>query len=495
MNIRQRIALWCILVAVHGESLAAEADRNREFLAQYPAGTVAALMAPPPDSKTITVEQLAKLPPESGRILQMAPADVLVQGIRMRRRPDAARVIVTYAGQQRPTAPEFLKAIEIWGAMTASQEGHGRLYRTELAFVEAGKTFWIPVNAFAMDREADSFKSRERHVLALNAVGWLADGRPVLVASYGALESEFKRAIAGSSGGAAQPGTPPAAPGSGGDRKFDPSLYRSIPFAQLLDAPTGAPVSNAPVMGLREDQVRAKATFLRNVRQSTKTDTRLRDAWTRARGFKPEVAKAFTQEYEFSDGDRRIWLPVFSLAAYALHDARAGDEVELYVHRFDAPRAAAELPGPEAVAMAVFVTPRAKAPAAREEAFTTFAQGKISFSLRGGRYGFELDPAAKSTYVDNSSVGGTGSLFLRFENPRWGSALISVNGLRGPGSYTPDKLEVLGNVPQGGREGIRASGGCKVTLAKLNRVEVEGRAECPPGDGRPTDISFSAVAR
>jgi len=494
VNTRQHIALWCILVSGLGGSFAAEADRNGEFLAQYPPGTVAALMAPPPDAKTMTVEQLRRQSAGTGTTFQIASSDILVQGIRLRHRPDAARVIVTYAGQQRPTAPELRRAIEIWGGMTTSQEGIGNLYRTELAFVEAGKTYWIPVNAFAMDRESVSFKSRERHVLALNAVGWLADGRPVLVASYGALESEFKRAIAGGSGGAAQPGTPPAAPGSGGDRKFDPSLYRPIPFAQLLDAPTGAPVSNAPVMGLREDQVRAKATFLRNVRQSTKTDTRLRDAWTRARGFKPEVAKAFTQEYEFSDGNRKIWLPVFSLSAYALHEARAGDEVELYVHRFDAPMAAAELPGPEAVVMAVFLAPRTKAPADREGAFTTFAQGKISFDLRGARYGFELDPTAKSTFVDNSAVGGSGSLFLRFENPQWGSALISVNGLRGPGSYTPDKLEVLGNVLLGGREGIRASGGCKVTLVKLNRVEVEGRVECPPGDGRPTDIRFSAVA-
>lgn len=172
--------------------------------------------------------------------------------------------------------------------------------------------------------------------------------------------------VAGVSVGAAQPVAPPASSQPSGDRTFDPAFYRPIPFSQVMDPPIGAPISHSPVMGLREDLVRAKAIYLGHMRESVKTDTRLRDAWIRSRGSKPGVAKAFAHEFEFADGDHRFWLPVLSLSAVSLFEARAGDEVELYVHRFDAPMAGRELPGPEAVVMAVFLARRAGQPAPPE---------------------------------------------------------------------------------------------------------------------------------
>ncbi len=126
-------------------------------------------------------------------------------------------------------------------------------------------------------------------------------------------------------------------------------LYREVPFAELVAAPVGGTVSAGPVTGLREDQVRAKAVYTGRFREATMTDTRLLDAWMLARRFTRPGQRVRWVEAEFTDGAKTLWLPVHGISFAGIAGSKAGDELELYVHRVDAPHAGAELAGSAAV--------------------------------------------------------------------------------------------------------------------------------------------------
>ncbi len=279
-----------------------------------------------------------------------------------------------------------------------------------------------------------------------------------------------------------------------GDASSKRALYREVAFQELTRRPIGAPVSSGPVIGLREDQVRAKAKYTGKSREMTKPDTRLLDAWTLSKRFTKPGEKSRWFEFEFTDGTKSAWLPAFALLAPAFMGAKAGDEFELFVHRFDAPMAGPELAGSEAVVMdAIRGRPGSVAAAQRP----VFHEGGLFFSYLGARLGIGVKPGGASAVTVGANPEEATAFVLDLENPGHSSARIEVAGLSGPGTYAPKALSI--KLPSGGSAGggqnIVEVSGCRVKVARANPWEISGTLECPPGEHSPSRAEFSVKAR
>lgn len=275
--------------------------------------------------------------------------------------------------------------------------------------------------------------------------------------------------------------------------KLDPALYREVPFPEIARPPIGAPVSAGPVIGLREDQVRAKAKLAGGPRELKKADTRLLDAWSLSKGFTKPGEKSRWLEYEFTDGSKRVWLPVFALVVHGIGSGKPGDEFELYVHRFDAPHAGAELAGSESVVMGAARGKPGSVAAARQP---VLHEGGLYLDYRGVRLGIGVKPGGASAVTVGANPEEATAFVLDLENPDRSSARIEVAGLKGPGVYAPTKLAI--ELPPGGSLGGPNNvivEGCRVRVARANPHEVTGNLDCPPGDRRPTGARFSVKAR
>jgi hypothetical protein len=286
---------------------------------------------------------------------------------------------------------------------------------------------------------------------------------------------------------------PAIAPAQSGGGRLGPEHYREIPFAEIERPPVGAPVSSGPVIGLREDKVRVKAQYTGRTRESTKADTRLRDAWTRSQGLVKPGEKSKWFEYEFTDGSRRVWLPVSMLGITSFMEARPNDEYELYLHRVDAPLAGAELPGSETLIMGAV---RAKTKPAAAGLQPGVRIGALQFTFRGTRVMIGLKPGGASKVSEGKALGEPTSILLDLQNPDGSEARIEVAGIRGPGLYTPTAIAI--ELPPGGPHGgpnVVDVRGCKVRVQPLNPPRINGSLECPAGENRPADAIFTVVAR
>lgn len=273
--------------------------------------------------------------------------------------------------------------------------------------------------------------------------------------------------------------------------KLDPVQYREIAFAEIERPPIGAPISSSPVKGLREDQVRVNAQYTGRTRESTKSDMRLRDAWIRSKGLSKPGEKWVWIEYEFTDGSRRVWLPVFMLGVMSFMEARPNDEYELYLHRVDAPLAGAELPGSETLIMAAT---RANTKPAAAESGNGVRIGALLFTFRGTRIMIGLKPRGASRVSQAKAPGEPMSILLDLQNSDGSEARIEVAGIRGPGLYTPTTLaiELSPGGPHGGPNVVDVRG-CKVRVQPFNPPRINASLECPAGDNRPADAIFTVV--
>lgn len=171
-------------------AVSAHAQGNAELILRASPARLSALASPKPANlKTIPFEAFRE-----GRYpLQAAPADVIFNGITIRRWPVEHRTGGTYTGESRPTSPELRQGIELWDNLMG-REGGAKAYGTELAFEDEGRIHWLPVYAMALgDKPWTAFKPGERHVLIVKPVGWLGDSRPIVVVLFGATEAEFRR--------------------------------------------------------------------------------------------------------------------------------------------------------------------------------------------------------------------------------------------------------------------------------------------------------------
>lgn len=276
-----------------------------------------------------------------------------------------------------------------------------------------------------------------------------------------------------------------------GGGKFDPVNYREIPFAEIERPPVGAPISSGPLKGWREDQVRVNAQYTGRTRESAKADTRLRDAWIRSKGLSKPGEKWVWIEYEFTDGSRRVWLPVFLLGIPSFMEARPNDEYELYLHRVDAPLAGAELLGSETLIMAAM---RAKTKPIAAVSGNGVRIGALQFTFRGSRIMIGLKPHGASKVSQANVPGEPMSILLDLQNSDGSEARIEVAGIRGPGLYTPTALaiELSPGGPYGGPNVVDVRG-CKVRVQPFNPPRINASLECPAGDNRPADAIFTVV--
>lgn len=284
---------------------------------------------------------------------------------------------------------------------------------------------------------------------------------------------------------------PAIAPAQSGAGKLSPEHYREIPFAEIERPPVGAPVSSGPVIGLREDQVRAKAQFTGRMRESPKADTRLRDAWLRSKGLLKPGEKTKWIEYEFTDGSRRLWLPVVLFGIMSFMEARPNDEYELYLHRVDAPLAGAELPGSETLIMGAARAQR-KPGAAEQQPGVRI--GALEFTFRGTRVMIGLKPRGASKVTEGKAPGEPTSILLDLQNPDGSEARIEVAEIRGPGLYTPTALaiELSPSGPHAGRNVVDVRG-CMIRVQPRAPQRINGSIECPPGENRPTNAIFTVM--
>lgn len=169
-----------------------QAQGNAELILRASPARLSALASPKPANlKTIPFEIFR----EASYPLQAAPADVIFNGITIRRWPVEHRTGGTYTGESRPTSSELRQGIELWDNLMG-REGGAKAYDTELAFEDEGRTHWLPVYAMALgDKPWTAFKPGERHVLIVKPVGWLGDSRPIVVVLFGATEADFRRNV------------------------------------------------------------------------------------------------------------------------------------------------------------------------------------------------------------------------------------------------------------------------------------------------------------
>jgi hypothetical protein len=286
---------------------------------------------------------------------------------------------------------------------------------------------------------------------------------------------------------------PAIAPAESGAGKPGREHYREIPFAEIERPPVGAAVSSGPATGLREDQVRTKAQYTGRTRESPKADTRLRDAWLRAKfPLKPGDTTKWI-EYEFTDGSRRLWLAVALFGIMSFMEARPNDEYELYLHRVDAPLAGAELPGSETLIMEAVRAER-KPGAAEEQPGVRIAA--LEFTFRGTRTTIGLRPRGASKVTEGKAPDESTSILLDLQNPDGSEARIEVTGIRGPGLYTPAALaiEQSPSAPHPGPK-VPDVRGCKIRVQPRAPQRINGSIECPPGENRPTNAIFTVMPR
>jgi hypothetical protein len=273
--------------------------------------------------------------------------------------------------------------------------------------------------------------------------------------------------------------------------KLDPVQYREVALAEIERPPVGAPLSTGPVQGLREDLVRVKAQFTGRTRESQKSDTRLRDAWIRSKGLSRPGQKWVWVEYEFTDGSRRVWLPVFMLGITSFMEARPNDEYELYLHRVDGPSAGVELPGSETLIMSATRT-NTKPVAA--DSGNGVRIGALMFTFRGKPVMIGLKPRGVSKVTQAKAPGEPMSILLDLQNSDGSEARIEITGIRGPGLYTPTVLAI--QLPPGGAQGgpgVVDVRGCKVRVLPFNPPRINATLECPAGGDRPADATFTVV--
>jgi len=171
--------------------------QQAEFLSQYPPGTLANMFVEKPRSKVVPLESLSAEIQRGTFALGAAPGDVEYQGVRIRRIQMQRRVVVSYLGEQRATSPELRKAIDYWGGLATSKQNYSKVFASEFAFSENGKTYWLPVNLLATgqlpmgDTPTPHFKSKEQYVLFVHSVAWMKDGRPVLVVLSGVPKTDL----------------------------------------------------------------------------------------------------------------------------------------------------------------------------------------------------------------------------------------------------------------------------------------------------------------
>jgi hypothetical protein len=173
-------------------------------------------------------------------------------------------------------------------------------------------------------------------------------------------------------------------------------------------------------------------------------------------------------------------------------EAWPDDEFELYVHRFDAPHAGAELAGSEAVILEAI--PIRKKPIATAQ--PVFSEGGLLFTYRRTPLGIGVKRGGASNVSEGKTPGEPASFLLEFENPDRSTARIEVAGIRGPGVYVPQAIAI--ELPPGGSLGgpnVVDVRGCKVRVKTINPNKVEGTLECPAGELRPADAKFTAAAR
>lgn len=284
------------------------------------------------------------------------------------------------------------------------------------------------------------------------------------------------------------------APGAGAAGDFDPSAYRPGVFADLLDPPRGvaAPGPGGRLTtGFSEDLVRVEAAYTGRSRPA-QTDPRLMEAWIAARAFKPGVVRAFPVEYEFTDGSRVAWVPIFLFVSpeatfFAREGHRpvaAGGRMELYVHRIALAGA-----GGAAVALgarAILAPAPAAAPPPKVVPPARFTRGALEFAVGGRSY---RAPLRATSALDAQR----GVLRLEYgeeasRTSSWGHVVVrSVNG---PGTYRDPEFEVMLPLPSGHLSGIRGSR-CVVMLDRLDDRGAAGTVACPERDTW-TDIRFSA---
>ncbi|MFN0305431.1 MAG: hypothetical protein ACKVQU_34350 [Burkholderiales bacterium] len=277
------------------------------------------------------------------------------------------------------------------------------------------------------------------------------------------------------------------------DRKFDPALYRAVTIAEATRAPIGAPIASSPMVGLREDQVRAKAQFTGGSRERTSEDARLLDAWMLAKRFAKADEKTRWLEAEVTDGKQRVWLPVFPLALMAVLQARAGDEFELYIHRFDAPHAGVDLAGSVSLVMGLIPT---KAGSTAALGQPIFHDGGLLFKYRGAQLGIGVNAGGQSSVTSGANPEQAAGFVLDFANSDGSKARLEVAGLQGPGSYVPKIFTIA--LPPGGSLGdvhVVDVRGCRAPVRRANNFEIEGVIECPAGERSPSDARFSVRAR
>lgn len=274
-------------------------------------------------------------------------------------------------------------------------------------------------------------------------------------------------------------------------RHTESALYREVPFQDLGRPPVGAPVSSGPVIGLREDQIRVNARYTGKSRESTKQDTRLRDAWTLSKRFARPGEKLRWLEFEFTDGMRSAWLPVLPFVVPTFLGAKADDEFELFVHRVDAPPAAPEITGSESVVMNAARGPVASIAASR---VTVLHDGGLFFDYSGSRFGIDLKPGGASAVMMGAHPEQASAFVLDLANPDGSLARIEVVGLNGPGTYAPKSLAIALPAGRGGPNTLNEAG-CKVMVATANPWEVAGSIECPAEEHRPARAEFRVRAR
>jgi hypothetical protein len=188
-----------VVVLVAGMSQWTFAQRDDSLLSRYPPARLEALTTEKPaGEKVVALESLAAEIKGGTFSLQAAPGDVAHRGVRFRRVAGQFRTIATYTGEHRQADPELQKAIENWGGLAASRGGYGAtIFRNELSFSQDGKVYWLPVSLIVLGdnwpNAPQHFRKGESYLLLGQSVGWLKDGRPILVVVAGVADKDFPR--------------------------------------------------------------------------------------------------------------------------------------------------------------------------------------------------------------------------------------------------------------------------------------------------------------